>query len=120
MKIKEINITYIEPSMARDNTMIKIPINSMYGTGIFYEPSVVKSFLLQKNSLRTFTLELSGDYGNLINEHFECVLRLEYVYFPPDQKIIVEEEKEDDEFDLQRFTFYDGELKTNDSGGFII
>jgi hypothetical protein len=120
MKIKEVNITYIEPSLNRDNTLLKIPINSMYGTGLFYEPSVVKSFLLQKTNLRSITLILSDDYGNIINDHFECVLRLEYVYVQPDLKIVEDEDKKDDDFELQRFTHYDGEVKTTGGGGFIL
>jgi len=121
MKIKELNITYIEPSLNRDNTLIKIPIHSMYGTGLFYEPSVIKSFLLQKTNIRTITLILSDDYGNIINEHFECVLRLEYVYVQPDQKIVEDEDEKDDDFELQRFTHYDGEVKrTGAGGGFLL
>ena len=123
MKIKELNITYIEPSLNRDNTLIKIPIHSMYGTGLFYEPSVIKSFLLQKTNIRTITLILSDDYGNIINDHFECVLRLEYVYVQPDQQLIEEKaEKEDDVLIDPRFTHYDGEVKktTGGGGGFIL
>ena len=100
--------------------MIKIPISCNYGSQIYYEPSDVKSFLLQKTNLRKFSLQLSDDYGNIINDHFECVLSLSYVYLQPDQKIIVEEEKEGDDLSLKRFTFYDGILNTSDSGGFLL
>ena len=121
LKIKELNVTYIEPSLNRDNTLLKIPINTLHGGSVFYEPSVIKSFLLQKSNIRTLTLVMSDDYGNIIDEHFECVFRIEYVYLQPDQKVAEEKtEKEDDVFIDPRFTHYDGEVAIEGGGGFII
>lgn len=122
LKINELNVTYIEPSLNRDNTLLKIPINTLHGGSVFYEPSVIKSFLLQKSTIRTLTLVLSDDYGNIIDEHFECVFRIEYVYLPQDQKV-AEEKKSDEDDDVfidPRFTHYDGEVAIEGGGGFIL
>lgn len=120
MVIKEINVLYIEPSLNRDNTVIKIPLITKYGTNLFYEPSVIKSFLLQKTELRQLTLVFMDDYGNVIDEHFECLLRLEFVYLTPDQEIIIDEENQNNLLEGHDFTHYDGNVKKTIGVGFSI
>ena len=118
VKIKELNTAFIQPFINRDNTFCKIPVNAPHGQAIFYRQEVPISYLLRKTNIRTLTITLYNDFGDLLDIDFSLQFKMSYVYLPPDQEIV--EEKEDDNNDLFKFTHVDGPVKKiiGNSGGF--
>jgi len=111
IEVTELNIDYIEPSNNRSKTFIKVPITTMYGTILTYQPTLIKSFLLRKTNLRTLTVVLKDDYGNDISDlSFDIIFKLDYVYLPPNQELSKEQKDKNNKLiEDQRFTYSDGE-----------
>jgi len=111
IEVTELNVDYIEPSENRTKTFIQIPITTMYGTVLTYQPTTIKSFILRKTALRSLTVILKDDYGNNITDlNFDIIFKLDYVYLPPNQELSKDKEDKNNKLiDDERFTYDDGE-----------
>lgn len=120
IEVTELNVDYIEPSENRSKTFIRVPITTMYGTVLTYQPTLIKSFLLRKSILRTLTVVLKDDYGNDITDlNFDIIFKLDYVYLPPNQELSKEQKDKNNKLiEDERFTYNDGEtIPSHITGG---
>ena len=122
VEVLELNLDYIEPSQNRNKTYIKVPISTLYGTILTYQPTMTKSYILRKSNLRTMTIVLRDDYGNdITNLNFDISFKLDFVYLPPNQELSEEQQDKNNKLtEDKRFTFSDGETINSHIAGFDV
>lgn len=88
LKINNITLSNINSFGTISNSLIRFPVNCNYGEMIFYRPTELNRFLIQRNDITSVEIYLEDIYNNPLNipsgAELQVIFKIEYIFPQPD------------------------------------